>query len=221
MTAKTAGDRPALVRQTDALPPLSASGSVLVHLPGAASGTASGACRASSRRSRGRARSHHLHQLRHTYATALVNAGVSLQALMALLGHMSAEMGLRYGRLFDTTIRAEYERALDLAKQQARIPATGRISLPLADITGGAGWKDTPLIKSRISGGSVSARWPRAPAPTPTFASTAPASTLNPAHRPSSPLSALMPKLSPMTPRIGAGSPKPNGTADSSPDSIT
>src|SRR5664279_3202547 len=27
------------------------------------------------------------HQLRHTYATALVNAGVSLQALMALLGH--------------------------------------------------------------------------------------------------------------------------------------
>lgn len=30
------------------------------------------------------------HQLRHTYATALVNAGVSLQALMALLGHVSA-----------------------------------------------------------------------------------------------------------------------------------
>jgi Phage integrase family len=39
------------------------------------------------------------HQLRHTYATALVNAGVSLQALMALLGHTSAEMSLRYGRL--------------------------------------------------------------------------------------------------------------------------
>jgi Phage integrase family len=55
------------------------------------------------------------HQLRHTYATALVNAGVSLQALMVLLGHMSAEMSLRYGRLFDTTVRAEYERALHLA----------------------------------------------------------------------------------------------------------
>ena len=62
------------------------------------------------------------HQLRHTYATALVNAGVSLQALMALLGHVSAEMSLRYGRLFDTTVRAEYERALDLAKQQATTP---------------------------------------------------------------------------------------------------
>jgi hypothetical protein len=41
-------------------------------------------------------------------------------------------MSLRYGRLFDTTVRAEYERALDLAKQQARTPrpanqaATGR-----------------------------------------------------------------------------------------------
>ncbi len=92
------------------------------------------------------------HQLRHTYATALVNAGVSLQALMALLGHMSAEMSLRYGRLFDTTVRAEYERALDLAKQQAR-PATGAVSLPLADITGGADWKNTPLLKSRMAGG--------------------------------------------------------------------
>src|SRR6266700_7653589 len=58
------------------------------------------------------------HQLRHTYATALVNAGVSLQALMALLGHVSAEMSLRYGRLFDATVRADYERALALAKQR-------------------------------------------------------------------------------------------------------
>lgn len=93
------------------------------------------------------------HQLRHTYATALVNAGVSLQALMALLGHMSAEMSLRYGRLFDTTVRTEYERALDLAKQQVRTPTAGRVSLPLADITGGADWKDTPLLKSRMAGG--------------------------------------------------------------------
>jgi Phage integrase family len=93
------------------------------------------------------------HQLRHTYSTALVNAGVSLQALMALLGHASAEMSLRYGRLFDTTVRAEYERALDLAKKQARTPTTGRISLPLADITGGADWKNTPLLKSRMAGG--------------------------------------------------------------------
>src|SRR6266487_445258 len=49
------------------------------------------------------------HQLRHTYATAMVNSEISLQALMALLGHVSAEMSLRYGRLFDATVRQEYE----------------------------------------------------------------------------------------------------------------
>src|SRR5271166_61759 len=32
------------------------------------------------------------HQLRHTYATALVNAGVSLQALMQLLGHYAGDL---------------------------------------------------------------------------------------------------------------------------------
>ena len=94
------------------------------------------------------------HQLRHTYATALVNSGVSLQALMALLGHVSAEMSLRYGRLFDATVRQEYERALALAKAQLGpvLPAN-REALPIAAISGSAGWRDTPLIKSRLAGG--------------------------------------------------------------------
>jgi integrase len=93
------------------------------------------------------------HQLRHTYATAMVNAGVSLQALMALLGHVSAEMSLRYGKLFDTTVRTEYERALTLAKQRLGTLPAGRTGLPLADVTHGAAWKDTPTIKSRLAGG--------------------------------------------------------------------
>jgi integrase len=93
------------------------------------------------------------HQLRHTYATALVNAGVSLQALMALLGHVSAEMSLRYGRLFDATVRTEYERALTLAKQRLGTMPEGRTALPLAGITSAAGWKDSPVIKSRLAGG--------------------------------------------------------------------
>ena len=70
------------------------------------------------------------HQLRHTFATAMVNAGVSLQALMALLGHVSAEMSLRYGRLFDTTVRAEYERALELAKARIGPLPNGRSAHP-------------------------------------------------------------------------------------------
>ena len=93
------------------------------------------------------------HQLRHTYATALVNAGCSLQALMALLGHVSAEMSLRYGRLFDATVREEYQRALTLAKAQLGPVLPGdRTQLPVAAITGG-NWRDAPLIKARLAGG--------------------------------------------------------------------
>ena len=93
------------------------------------------------------------HMLRHTYATALVNAGCSLQALMALLGHVSAAMSLRYGRLFDATVRDEYQRALTLAKAQLGpvLPAD-RTQLPVAAITGG-NWRDAPLIKARLAGG--------------------------------------------------------------------
>jgi len=39
---------------------------------------------------------------------------------MALLGHVSAEMSLRYGRLFDTTIRDEYQRACSMATLDLR-----------------------------------------------------------------------------------------------------
>jgi hypothetical protein len=104
------------------------------------------------------------HQLRHTYATALVNAGCSLQALMALLGHVSAAMSLRYGRLFDHTVRVEYERALTLAKQQlGPLPAPngghagrdgGPTMLPLLGLgRADADWRDTPAIKARLAGG--------------------------------------------------------------------
>jgi integrase len=115
------------------------------------------------------------HALRHTYATALVNAGVSLQALMQLLGHVSAAMSLRYGRLFDTTVREEYERALTQAKAALAAtrssgaptmgpsggsttqpswdgPPVAGAPLPLADITHGD-WRDTATIKSRLAGG--------------------------------------------------------------------
>ncbi len=93
------------------------------------------------------------HQLRHTYATALVNAGVSLQSLMALLGHVSASMSLRYGRLFDATVKTEYERALTAAKQHLGSlpvePPGGRTSLPV--LTGD--WKEGPGVKARLAGG--------------------------------------------------------------------
>ncbi len=81
------------------------------------------------------------------------NAGCSLQALMALLGHVSAEMSLRYGRLFDATVREEYTRALSLAKARLGPVLPGeRTQLPLAAVTSG-NWRDAPLIKARLAGG--------------------------------------------------------------------
>ncbi len=80
----------------------------------------------------------------------MVNAGVSLQSLMALLGHVSAEMSLHYGRLFDQTVRAEYERALDLAKARIGPLTEGRTRIP---VTSDDDWKAAPAIKARLAGG--------------------------------------------------------------------
>jgi len=72
---------------------------------------------------------------------------------MALLGHTSATMSLRYARLFDATVRADYERALAQAKARLGPTPPDRTGLPLADLTGGADWRDTPLVKARLAGG--------------------------------------------------------------------
>jgi hypothetical protein len=61
-------------------------------------------------------------------------------------------MSLRYAHLFDSTVRTEYERALNLAKSQIGPVSSGRTALPLVDVTGGD-WKNTPAIKSRLAGG--------------------------------------------------------------------
>ena len=61
-----------------------------------------------------------LHQLRHTFGTSLVNAGMSLPALMALLGHVTPEMTLRYAKVASPTIRDAYDTAM--AKVRGRRP---------------------------------------------------------------------------------------------------
>lgn len=52
------------------------------------------------------------HCLRHTFATELLNAGMSLTCLQQLLGHSSADVTLRYARLSDTTRQEEYFTAM-------------------------------------------------------------------------------------------------------------
>lgn len=58
-----------------------------------------------------------LHSLRHTCATELLNAGMRLGSLQALLGHQCVEMTLRYGRLTDNTRREQYYKAMEIIER--------------------------------------------------------------------------------------------------------
>jgi integrase len=95
-----------------------------------------------------------LHQLRHTFGTSLVNAGVSLPALMALLGHVTPEMTLRYARLASPTIRDAYETAM--TKLHGRrsiftIPAGATRAVPSK-----VDWLHTEMLKTRVAHGFCS-----------------------------------------------------------------
>ena len=52
------------------------------------------------------------HRLRHTYATTLLAGGMSLVAIMRLLGHRDYRMTLRYAAITDETVITEYTEAL-------------------------------------------------------------------------------------------------------------
>jgi len=60
------------------------------------------------------------HCLRHTFATQLLNAGVSLEVLKELMGHRSVQMTLRYTQLYDATKRQQYDLAMEnIERRQA------------------------------------------------------------------------------------------------------
>jgi integrase len=67
-----------------------------------------------------------LHDLRHTFATCLASAGLSLPTIGALLGHSTAQTTLRYSHLMDDPLRAATERASALIRGEP-----GTVVIPL------------------------------------------------------------------------------------------
>lgn len=69
------------------------------------------------------------HRLRHTCATSLLNAGMSLVAIMRLLGHKSTGMTLRYAAVSPETVRREFEAAI--ATMEKRHQLQDQLKIPL------------------------------------------------------------------------------------------
>jgi integrase len=91
------------------------------------------------------------HQLRHTYATNLANAGLSLPALMALLGHQTPEMTLRYATLASPTLRTAYDEAMGKMRRQFTLTPAGRPIVPDK-----VAWLGAEMLKTRLAHGYCS-----------------------------------------------------------------
>ena len=72
------------------------------------------------------------HRLRHTYATTLLSGGMSLVAIMRLLGHRDYRMTLRYAAITDETVLIEYTEALRRTSQRYAAPLS-HTALPSHD----------------------------------------------------------------------------------------
>jgi site-specific recombinase XerD len=75
------------------------------------------------------------HQLRHTYATEMVRAGVSLPALMTLLGHVKAEMTMKYVQVAGDDLQREFHLARSRPRHLVPQPKAPTIS-PRAGLEG-------------------------------------------------------------------------------------
>lgn len=79
-----------------------------------------------------------LHALRHTYATSLLNAGVSITSLKEILGHKTIVMTLVYAKVTNEKIHEEYDKALDNLNRDGvptlLLPKTQTLEMAFAEI---------------------------------------------------------------------------------------
>jgi integrase len=70
------------------------------------------------------------HQMRHTYATEMLRAGVTLAAIMKLLGHKSPHMTLHYLEITQSDLQREYHLALAHPRHLVPSPPTPLAASP-------------------------------------------------------------------------------------------
>ncbi len=62
------------------------------------------------------------HQLRHSCATLLLNAGAPVLSVQMILGHKQIDTTLGYARLYDGTLAADYYSAMNKVERQLALP---------------------------------------------------------------------------------------------------
>ena len=72
------------------------------------------------------------HQLRHSCATLLLNAGAPILTVQAILGHQHVDTTLGYARLYDGTVAADYYRAMALVEDRFAVQDNVSSSTPSA-----------------------------------------------------------------------------------------
>jgi site-specific recombinase XerD len=89
-----------------------------------------------------------LHRLRHSFATSMLSAGLSITTLKTLLGHRDIKMTLNYAAVTQETVRNEYFTAL--TKVQTRYEAT-QYPLKTPDLADGINraLKDIPRLMKK------------------------------------------------------------------------
>ena len=70
------------------------------------------------------------HQLRHSCATLLLNAGAPILTVQTILGHQRVDTTLGYARLYDGTVATDYYRAMLQVEQQMALPEDAKAEPP-------------------------------------------------------------------------------------------